>query len=76
MDVKWPLLLLVGSAAVVGVGVVVGLLVLVQLSPLPAFFKGFLDVALIGFLVPSANVARSRFRDGRHPWAKDRPERG
>jgi hypothetical protein len=72
---RWPLVLLLAMLWAVGLLILIGLMLLVHVSPLPDWLKGPLNLVLIGFVIPGANSTRRRVRGDKNPWSKQ-TERG
>ena len=76
MDSRWQLIALLVLLGVMALLALLGVAWLIQISPLPGFLKTVLEACVLGFLVPTGMLGARKVRAGRHPFAKDRPERG
>ena len=76
MDSRWPLVALLAVLGVMAIMALLGVAWLVQISPLPGFLKTVLEICILVFVVPGGAFGARKVRAGRHPFAKDRPERG
>jgi len=76
MDSRWPLLVVLAVLGGLALLALLGIAWLIQISPLPGFLKAVLEVCVLGSLVPGGKLGARKVRAGRHPFAKDRPERG